>query len=195
MNRRDYIRRFLVVALLAICAVLLVLILFYEKFSSPSDVIEDVVMEADVELKTFNYTETVDGVPHWTLTGESAAHDFNQDQTHITQVRMQLYDQKDLGDVVLTAREGMALLSEQQVAVDGDVVIQSGNGYTVKTDHATYFGNRSQAGVIESQVPVQIRSEQLQLNGVGLVFDIGARTMHMNSDVSAVFYPQSTEGK
>nr|WP_320116401.1 LPS export ABC transporter periplasmic protein LptC [uncultured Desulfuromonas sp.] len=191
MIRRETIRRFLVAALLAICAALLVLILYYENLPTSVDVIEDVVMDADIELKTFNYTETVDGVKHWTLTGASAAHDFNQEQTLIDQVRMHLYDQKDVGDVVLTADQGTALLSDQQVDVAGNVVIQSDNGYTLLSERASYYGNRSQSGVIESQAAVTIRSDQLELHGTGLLFDVGLRTMQLNKDVSATFYPES----
>lgn len=191
MIRRDSIRRFLIVALLAICAILLVLILFYEDQPTPVELIDDVVMDADVELKSFNYTETVDGVEQWTLTGESAAHDYKQDQTHINQVRMQLYDQKDLGDVVLTADQGTALVSDQQVDVSGNVVITSDNGYTLLTEQASYYGSRSQSGVIESPVAVTIRSDQLDLHGTGLLFDVGLRTMQLNSHVSATFYPEA----
>ena len=135
MIRRDTIRRFLIAALLAICAVLLVLVLYYENLPTSVEVIEDVVMDADVELKTFNYTETVDGVTHWTLTGD--------------------------------------------------------NGYTLLTERASYYGNRSQSGVIESPVAVIIRSDQLELHGTGLVLDIGLRTMRLNKDVTATFYPEA----
>nr|WP_320050630.1 LPS export ABC transporter periplasmic protein LptC [uncultured Desulfuromonas sp.] len=190
MIQREKIRRFLIVALLSICTVLLVFVLFYDKTPSTVDVIEDVVMDADVELKTFHYTETVDGVAHWTLTGESAAHDFNQDQTRIDKVRMELFDQKNLGDVVLTADQGMALLSQEQVDVSGNVVIRTENGYTMKTDQATYFGNRSQGGMIESALEVDIRSGQLELHGTGLSMDIEGRRMQLKQAVSATFYPQ-----
>ncbi|EAT16724.1 LPS export ABC transporter periplasmic protein LptC [Desulfuromonas acetoxidans] len=191
MTRRNTIRRFLVAALLAFCAGLLVLVLYYENLPTSVEIIDDVVMDADVELTTFNYTETVDGAKHWTLTGESAAHDFNQEQTRIDRVMMKLYDQKDMGDVVLTADQGTALLSDQQVNVDGDVVIKSDNGYTLLTERATYYGNRSQSGVIESPVAVTIRSDQLELHGTGLVLDVGLRTMQLNTDVSATFYPEA----
>jgi len=191
MIRRDTIRRFLVAALLVVCAVLLVLVLYYENLPTSVEVIEDVVMDADVELTTFNYTETVDGVKHWTLSGESAAHDFNQEKTRIERVTMQLYDQKDVGDVVLTANQGTALLSDQQINAVGNVVIQSDNGYTLLTERATYYGNRSQSGVIESPVAVTIRSNQLELHGTGLVLDVGLRTMQLNTDVSATFYPEA----
>ena len=193
MNRREYIRRFLVLAFVALCAVLLVFILFYERIAPMTEVIEDVVMEADVTLRSFNYTETVDGVAHWTLTADSAAHDFTTEQSVLKNVRMRLYDQQQLGDVVLTARFGTAHLPKQLVVAEGDVVIVSGNGYRLTTNSVIYRGMDSSAGVIVANEHVNITSAQLELAGTGLTLDVAKKTMTLEQNVTAVFYPQQIE--
>lgn len=194
MNRREYIRRFLVFALLAVCTVLVVAVLFYERLSPPTEVIEDVVMQADVSLRQFAYTETVDGVRQWTLTADSAAHDFTSEKTAIQNVNMRVYDQKQLGDVVLTAQSGFAYLPDQRVDVEGDVLIVSDNGYRLTTAAASYHGKKSTGGVVTAPNLVTIRSNQLELSGSSMTLDIAHRTMRLEHNVTAVFTPTPSKG-
>jgi LPS export ABC transporter protein LptC len=195
MIRREHIRRLLVLALLAVCAVLLVFILFYNRTSSPTEVLDDVVMEADVALQEFRYTETEQGDVKWTLTADSAAHDFTTEATRIENVRLQLFDQPQAGEVVLTSKSGTANLDTQVVHVLGDVVITTENGYRFESDSVTFYGNDSESGVITTEDPVHITSAQLDLSGAGMVLDAGKGTLKLKDRVSAIYYPQPREGE
>lgn len=195
INRREYIRRILVFALVAVCAVLIAFVLFYDRLSPTTEVIEDVVMEADVSLSAFNYTETVDGITQWTLVADSAAHDFTSEQSLLQNLNMRLYNQEQFGDVVLTAQTGKALLSNQQVTAEGDVVIVTDNGYQLVTDSLIYRGMDSLGGVVVAKDKVQITSAQLQLSGAGLTLDIAKKAMKLERDVVATFYPNAEKGE
>lgn len=190
MKGRERIRYLLILSVVAICAVLLVVIFFYDRSSSPTELLDDIVVDADVTLHEFHYTETENGVVRWTLTSDSAAHDFSAQATVMQNVRLQLFNQEEAGDVVLTAKTGMADLVTREVRVRGDVVITTQNGYRFVSESVVFQGDSSQGGVIITDDVVHISSNQLEITGTEMRVDLSQGTFILKEDVTAVYLSQ-----
>lgn len=188
---RKALRRLLMLALIVTCSVVLVFILFHDRVPLPETVLDRTVMDADVALRKFNYTESEHGVALWTLTADSAAHDLGTETTAMHNVQLEMFNQAQAGDVVLTAKSGIAELASQRIQVAGDVVITTGNGYRFSTDSLTFQGNSSTQGLVSTDDVVHVRSEQLTLTGSGMLLDLGRGTLKLHHQVSATCFPQA----
>ncbi|MEA3464711.1 MAG: LPS export ABC transporter periplasmic protein LptC [Thermodesulfobacteriota bacterium] len=195
MQSRERVRYLLMISVVAICAALLVVIFFYDRSSSPPELIDDVVMDADVALSEFNYTETENGVARWTLTADSAAHAFSSDMTVMQNVRLQLFDQEEAGDVVLTAKTGKANFATSDVNVRGDVIITTQNGYRFESDSVVFHGDSLKDGVVVTDDFVHIYSDQLEITGIGMRVDLSASTFILKHNVIAVYLSLPSKGE
>jgi|LGOV01.1.fsa_nt_gb LPS export ABC transporter protein LptC len=190
MISRERLRYVLISVVIVFCSVLIVRVVFYDRAPTPADVIEGIVVEADVALREFSYTETEAGVAQWTLNADSAEHDFSEDVTIMKNVRLDVFNQGEAGDVHLTAKTGRANLSTRDVTVRGSVIITTGNGYQFESESVTFHGQASDDGVVVSDESVRITSQQLDISGRGLEIDLAHGTFLIKEDVTAVYLPQ-----
>lgn len=195
MISRDRLRFILMALVVIICSVLLIRVIYYDRAPDPSDVMDGVVVEADVALSEFSYTETEAGVAQWTLNADSAEHDFTDDVTVMDTVRLQVFDQGEMGDVHLTANTGRANLNTRKVTVRGNVVITTENGYTFESETVTFDGQASEDGVVESDEDVRITSEQIEITGRGLGVDLAKGTFLIKENVTAIYLVQPVKGE
>ncbi|OQY19979.1 MAG: LPS export ABC transporter periplasmic protein LptC [Desulfobacteraceae bacterium 4572_35.1] len=191
---RAHIRYFLIMAVVAICAALVVAVLLYDRVQQPEQVLQDVVMQADVTLHELNYTESENGLARWNLVADSAAHDVAEETTAIGNVRLKLFNQEQFGDVELTANTGTINMTTRQVHAKGDVIITTQNGYRFTTDSVDFAGNSTENGVITTDEEVHITSAGFSITGTGLVGDIAGGTFVLKKNVTAVYYPQAVKG-
>ncbi|HEY7290587.1 MAG TPA: LptA/OstA family protein [Vicinamibacterales bacterium] len=68
----------------------------------------------------------------------------------------------------VTGREGTVGQNESTIALDGDVQLQSSDGMSARTEHATYT---SSDGSIHAPGPVEFAKGRLSGRGVGLAYD------------------------
>lgn len=190
MISRDRLRYLLISSVIIICSVLLIRIVFYDRAPKPADMIEGMTVDADVALREFSYTESESGVVKWTLNADSADHDFSDDSTTMDNVRLDVFNQGEAGDVHLTAKTGRANLTTRDVTVRGTVVITTQNGYTFESESVTFHGQASEDGVVVSDDPVRITSQQLEITGRGLEVDLAQGTFLIKENVTAVYLAQ-----
>jgi len=71
---------------------------------------------------------------------------------------------------VITGREGSVAEGETNIVLDGDVRLQSSDGLTAKTEHATYT---SSDGNVVAPGPVEVSKGRLTASGKGMRYDKG----------------------
>ncbi len=194
MTTRASIRYFLVLAVVLICASLVVMVLFYKRTDEPVQALQNIVMQADVTLHELNYTETEDGVARWNLVADSAAHDVSKELTMIENIRLKLFDQDEAGDVDLTAKTGTIDSTMNKVHANGDVVITTQNGYRFTSNSVNFVGKSSQDGQITTDDAVKITSDNFVITGVGLSGDLGKGRFVLKKNVTAIYYPKPLQG-
>jgi len=194
MTARERIRYILILAVVLICASLLVAVFFYQRTDEVGDVAKDIVMQADVTLHELNYTETEDGVARWNLIADSAAHDVSNEVTAIENIRLKLFSQDEAGDVELTAKSGTINMATSNVYASGDVVITTQNGYQFMSDAVAFAGKSSQDGKITTDKAVKITNKNFIVNGVGLTGDLASGKFVLKKNVAATYYPTARDG-
>ncbi len=194
MINRERIRYILMLVVVAICASIIVVVLFVDRTVVTTSDIEDVVMTADVTLNQLNYTETKNGVAQWNIIADSAAHDMAKGVTEVDNIRMRLFNQQQVGEVLLTAKTGTINLAKHYVVARGDVVLVTENGLSFVSDSVTFTGNSAESGIITTDDRVKIKSDQFELNGTGMSGDIAQGIFTLKNDVAAVYYPQQVNG-
>lgn len=190
MITRERLRYLLISVVIVFCSVLIVRVVFYDRAPTVADVIEGIVVEADVALREFSYTETEAGIAQWTLNADSAEHDLTEDITIMENVRLDVFNQGEAGDVHLTSKTGRANLNTRDVSVRGNVIITTGNGYQFESESVTFHGQASDDGVVVSDDTVRITSQQLDITGRGLEVDLAHGTFLIKENVTAVYLPQ-----
>lgn len=76
----------------------------------------------------------------------------------------------------VTAKEGKAGANESDIALDGDVRLQSSDGTSVQTEHATYT---EADGTLSAPGPVAFTKGRMSGNGVGMRYDKGRDVLHI----------------
>lgn len=194
MRYRERIRYLLILAVVAICAAIVVVVLLHDRVEEPLQTLPEVAMKADVTLHELNYTESEDGVARWNLVADSAAHDVDKDTTAIENLHLKLFKQQQAGDVVLTARSGSINMTTRQVHAQGDVVITTQNGYRFTTNSVDFAGKSSTDGRITTDDEVHITSDSFSITGRGLTGDLGNGRFLLKKNVTAVYFPQAVKG-
>jgi LPS export ABC transporter protein LptC/lipopolysaccharide transport protein LptA len=68
----------------------------------------------------------------------------------------------------ITGREGQLGQNESTIRLDGDVRLESSDGFAVRTEHATYA---DADGLVRAEGPVEFSRERLTGSGVGMTYD------------------------
>jgi len=165
-------------------ATLLVVLVVGNLHQSRTEAVLDIIRpDADLAMQKINYTETQDGQRKWSVQADSATHNFKENSAVIENIRMVIYDPKN-GDMVVTSREGRLNMTEGLVLLRGDVVLQNVNGRSVLTDELKFDDN---ANLLSTEKAVQIASEDINLSGVGMRYDLNRKSLKILSSVEASF--------
>ena len=183
MKFRFNLRNLLAAAILVFASILVVMTLRNFQGGGPEEILETLPRQADLSLQKIHYTETRDGVRHWTLVADSAAHSVGEGATRLENVRVTFYGAEGVGDVVMTARRGEFNSDRGEVEAIGDVVIQSPQGYAIHTERLQY---RQQERLIRTEEPVRLESRTMQVTGRGMRFNIDDRKLTLLSTVTAL---------
>jgi LPS export ABC transporter protein LptC len=171
--------------MLATAAVLLLVI--SRRFQPPTveKIIEDLPKNVDIALKKVDWTETRGSEKLWALSADSAAHLSCQDEALIENVRMVFFSKGEFGDVTLTARKGRWFPKEGRVDLQGDVVAQSSNGFSLYTQRLTYM---KEGDLISTDLPVRLVNQETELTGTGLRMPVKNQHLELLSDVKGKFH-------
>jgi LPS export ABC transporter protein LptC len=148
-------------------------------------VVEVLPEDVDQALKKVNYTETRGDEKLWTLSADSVDHISGQQETLIENVRMVFFSKGEFGDVTLTARKGHLFLQEGRIDLQGDVVAQSSNGFTLYTQRLAYT---KEGDLISTDLPVRLVNREMELTGTGLHLPLKNQRLELLSDVQGKFH-------
>lgn len=122
----------------------------------------------DQIVRAFTLTETVNGLPRWKLTAESAATYRSQGVIRARGVAVDFYDSGGKQYSHLVAREGEIRTANNDMLARGHVLVTTTSGTQVETETLRYL-NREQR--IESEDRVTVRRGSDILSGIGFTSD------------------------
>ncbi len=181
MNRkiRAALSAFIVLSVVGLIA--LVSIHYKTRELPREDFVED--ERVQVSIDRIHYSGTKDGRVEWELDARSASRSRDEDLTLFEDVRATFYA-GDGSSYTLTAREGSLRELSGEIGVSGDVVIESGEGYVLRTDSLKYLINEKEVSTPDR---VTVASERLDLEGTGFTGLIESGEFRLLRDVKAVF--------
>jgi len=139
-----------------------------------------VASEADLRLDKIDYTETRNGKPFWSLQADSADHRMADGVSHINNIRLVVYDQGELGDLRLSARQGSWQDPPGLLEVSGDVVVSTTNGYTCFAEQLVYSKPDQ---TLTTDGPVRLVGNGMEIEGIGMAMDVISRRIALHSAV------------
>lgn len=178
INPRNLLGYFIAV----LSSVLLVVVLVNFRERAPEELIEALPKNVDVALKGIDYTETRNGVRRWHLLADSADYNVTDGYTLIRDVFMTFFDEQGEQIATLKAQTGELHTESKEVTARGEVVLESVRGYVFYSDYLDFF----EAGrLITTDAPIRILSDNLELTGTGLKFDVDKHAYQVLGQVKA----------
>jgi len=177
----------LLLALLLAAGLAATVALRYRPSLKIAEVVKALPEGVDLALQDIDYTHTEGGVARWRLVAKQAAHRTEERLTTVSDLRLTFFDVAGGEQGTLRARNGQVNADFSVVVVEGEVEIVSRSGYTLRTDRLTYHqADRT----IRTDTPVHLMSADLELDGVGLDFDLEAQRLRVRSKVHATLQPR-----
>jgi LPS export ABC transporter protein LptC len=185
MKRNKQLRHLLLGSFVLLSCLLVAFVLDrYQKSATPDPVESPPKTTADLSMNQFHYTETRDGEPVWELRAESAEHDLATGLTRVNEIKVVFFDRNGLGDVTLSADQGVWQQEEKRLSVSKDVVLTSPEGYTCFADQLVYTESDAH---LRSSGPVRLLSNQAEIRGVGLDINMLSKKLQLLADVRSTW--------
>lgn len=163
-------------------SVLLVTVLVNYRERAPEELIEALPKNVDIVLKGIDYTETRDGVRRWHLLADSADYNVTDGYTLIRDVFMTFFDEQGERIATLKSQTGELHTESKEVTARGEVVVESVRGYVF---YADYLDFSEAARLITTDAPIRMHSDELELTGTGLKFEVDKHAYQVLSQVKA----------
>lgn len=148
----------------------------------PPETQKTVPSKGDVSLKKVRYTETSEGIRKWTLVADGVEYWRDEEVSRLENIEITFYRHDSGNDVLLTARQGKFHVDDREVEVWGDVVLQTEEGMTFRSDRAFYSDQKSQ---ISSQEKVNLEFEGMDIDAIGMRYNLETRRLKLLSEVDA----------
>ena len=148
--------------------------------------------EASQLLTDLELMEAGDKGKEWTLRSKHAALYENNNEWRIKGVEVKLYGQSGTHYLV-TGEKGRVDIETKDIWVEGDVKIESSNGYLIETSEVNYLGADRRL-VSDKEVLLfgpadnsedEPGSERLQVSGVGLSAELESNRIYLLNNVKA----------
>lgn len=137
----------------------------------------------DIKVEKIRYSGTKAGRVEWELEADSARRSKGEDLTVLENVTVRFFA-RDGGSYALTSKEGSFREKAGEIVATGSVVVDSGDGYIIRTHSLTYS---LKDGLITTGERVEMTSSGMDLEGTGLVARVDEDSFRLLKDVRAVF--------
>lgn len=145
---------------------------------------KDINIAADLELKQIHVIEKKKSKKEWELEAD-LTEIFNTEQTTLLKhVKLKFFPE-NRKVVTVVANEGKFNNETKNMEVSGDVVVSSEEGYSLKTNSLKWTSSKK---IIETDDPVEISKEGLNIKGKGLFSALDENRLEIKNNVKAVFY-------
>lgn len=139
--------------------------------------------DADVTLQSIRLVENRGGRTEWELYAEESQTFKDKNITILRGVSAVFYPEGQ-PIIRIKGKQGRLRTDTRDMVLQGDVVVQSGSGYTLKTQELKYS---SRDRLVNTEKPVELVQEGLTVRGVGLSAAIDEKTIIVHRDVRATF--------
>ncbi len=147
--------------------------------TEPKEVPKATNENATMTLEKIRFVEDKQGRVTWELEAKSIEQHEDQKMMILDEVKVTVYTNDDR-TFVLTGKGARVFQNTKNVDLWGDVVVTSNDGYSLKTQSATY---NHQERSVKTSDPVEIEGEQIRVTGRGMVVDLEARTFRILNQV------------
>ncbi len=138
----------------------------------PEEVPKILSEKANMALEKIRFVEDKHGRITWELEAKSIEQQGETDRMLLEEVKVTLYT-KDDRTFVLSGRRATVDQKTRNVELQGDVTVVSSDGYSLKTQSASYFHNSRK---VTTPDWVEIEGEQIRVTGRGMVVDLESKT-------------------
>lgn len=141
------------------------------------------ISKADLTIQTIHLVENRGGRTEWELDARTSESFRKEKITVLKDVKAKFYP---VGHPVvhLSGREGRLKTDTKDMTINGDVVIRSEAGYTLKTQKLRYDATKRW---VDTDLPVELRREGIVIEGVGFSASIDGKIFTVHHDVKAMF--------
>ncbi|MBI5599028.1 MAG: LPS export ABC transporter periplasmic protein LptC, partial [Deltaproteobacteria bacterium] len=152
-------------------------------FSLKKDSKERVAPGPGAAITKVRYYGIRDSRREWELEADSAAQLKTTDPILLKGVRLVYYAKEGLAYTV-RGRDGVYGVDTGEITVEGDVTVESRNGYTLKTDAPlTYTTGRR---IVRTNGRIRLLSRTIEVTGAGLIMDMDTEKVSVLKDVRTV---------
>ncbi len=177
----------LFLALLLAAGLAVTVALRYRPAVEIAEVVKALPEGVSLALQDIDYTHSEGGLARWRLVARQAAHRTDERITTVSNPHLTFFDAAGIEQGTLQALNGRVNADFSVVEIEGEVEIVSRSGYTLRTDRLTYHqADRT----IRTDAPVHLTSADLELDGVGLDFDLETQRLRVRSEVHATLRPR-----
>ena len=136
---------------------------------------------ADMRLEKIHFVEDKQGQKTWELEATSVQQYQNNNLMVLEKVKVTVYA-KEGRTFTISGNEAKFYQDSKNMALVGDVVLTSSDGYRLKTHTLSYDNSEKK---VTTSDPVEIDGEQFRLVGTGMVVDFEGKTFKVMNRVKA----------
>lgn len=137
----------------------------------------------DMQLGSVHYEQTnEDAFKEWELNAQSAQYFKNENKIVLHRIALTFYSD-DGKSYNLTAEQGELYTESNDIKVSGNVVVDTDEGYQVRTDSFKY---NAQERKIVTDDKVTLISKEMVMTGKGMIVDLEEERLHILKDVRAL---------
>jgi LPS export ABC transporter protein LptC len=172
----------LLLALILLGVLAAIVMLRYRPAVEIAELVKTLPSGVDVALQDIRYSHTEGGVERWRLVAGRIERLSAEKVTSVRDLEFIFFDDKGLEQGVLKARNGQVNADFSVIEVHDHVEIAGRGGYTLRTDHLTY---RQEDRSIRTDAPVNLTTDKLTLEGVGMHLDLKTQSLRILDKVRA----------
>jgi LPS export ABC transporter protein LptC len=130
-------------------------------------------------VEKIRFVEDKHGEKTWELEAKTV-HQYQEQNTIVLEDIKVTFYAKEGRTLLLTGKQGKLYQDSKDVELAGDVVLNSSDGYQLKTQTVSY---RHAERILSTSDPVEVEGEQLRLTGRGMLVNTEAKTFKILSQV------------
>jgi len=134
---------------------------------------------ADSRIEKIRFVEEKQGKKTWELEAKAIQQYQGQNVMILEDVKITFFA-KDDKTVTVTGNRGRVYQDTKNMELEGDIVVNSSEGYRLKTHSMAY---NHQERRIRTPDPVELDGEQLSMKGRGVLVDLEAQTVKVLHEV------------
>lgn len=138
--------------------------------------------DVDLQVNRFHYIEVGKGDTEWVIDADTAQYNKNNNIAQFDAVTIKIIASRGQR-YTIQGKSGLYNTETKNMELKGDVVIRSNKGDILTTDSLRYT---DECGCLSTEDSVRFENENMELTGMGLVYDVNRAQFSITADVTAV---------